>query len=71
MRTNPKLFTLSVILATVLTSSAFAADRGGVQSREDRGLNPFEKIVQIIKRHLPTIKDVIQVPPPAPAIPAP
>jgi hypothetical protein len=64
MRINPKLFTLSLVLATVLTAtSAVAATQ--TATRDDRGSNVITRIIEAIKRHFVwTTGDGIIIPPP-------
>jgi hypothetical protein len=66
MRINPKLFTLSLVLTTVLTAtSAVAATQTRTPSRDDRGSNVITRIIEAIKRHFVwTTGDGIILPPP-------
>jgi hypothetical protein len=66
MRINPKLFTLSLVLTTVLTAtSAVAATQPRTGSRDDRGSNVITRIIEAIKRHFVwTTSDGLILPPP-------
>jgi hypothetical protein len=67
MRTNSKLFSLSLVLTIAIsTTSAIAAVRTpNAQPPDDRNLTPIERIIRAIKRRLPAILgDQITVPPP-------
>lgn len=66
MRINPKLFTLSLVLTTILTAtSAVAATQAKTVSRDDHGSNVITRIIEAIKRHFAwTTGDGIILPPP-------
>ena len=64
MRINPKLFTVSLALATILTAtSGLAAPK--TKSHDNRDLSPMERIVKAIKRRLTILSDDVHIPPPS------
>jgi hypothetical protein len=73
MRINPKPFTLTLVLTTLITATSAVAASQPAKSREDRGPRDpglITRIIDVIKRHLPTTSgDGIVIPPPAPNTP--